>query len=103
MEAKFFGQVLKIPAGGITYVCPNDVALYLAQLADVGCDAVLRELLSVRIKANGCDHSGQSPLRLQIIGTNGLKSLSYTVLSVCRKITARNDYLFVSQVWAGCG
>ena len=49
VEAKFLGEFLKILAGWIADVGPYDIVAYLAKLADVSSDAVLRELLGVAI------------------------------------------------------
>jgi len=43
MEAKLFGEFFKIPARGIGNIGPDNIALDLAQFADVSRKAVLSE------------------------------------------------------------
>ena len=85
MEAKLFCKFLKILAGRITHVRPDDVPFFLAEFADVSCDTVLSELPCVGIQANSRDHSGRSPSHGQVISVQWLRILSYTVLSAHRK------------------
>ncbi len=44
MEAKLFGEVLKILTRGICYIGPDNIALKLAQVADVSRDTVFSKV-----------------------------------------------------------
>lgn len=55
MEAKFFGEFFKIPAGRIGNVGPYDITINLAKLTNVTRDAVSLKL-GVAIQADSSDH-----------------------------------------------
>ena len=50
MEAELLRQLCKIPARWIAYVGPNDIVLYLSQIADVSNRAFFNELLRLVIQ-----------------------------------------------------